>query len=220
MTWTPISDKNRHIHLEVVPTDVSEQQHRSTRLCEPSNAALLWFTEDGWDHNTYSIQRTTQRYLLGLFYIELSGLYWTRYNGWMTNTDVCNWFGMECSQANFSTSIDLKYNNLSGLIPINIGYLSLLSEIDFAGNRLHGSIPSQVGSLENLGMLTVAANQVVGAVPSSLANLTLLESLDLSMNQLTGTIPLAMCSDLLSLRHLIVDCDGRYSIMENCTCCM
>ena len=69
-------------------------------------------------------------------------------------------------------------------------------------------------------MLTVAAIQVVGAVPSSLANLTLLESLDLSMNQLTGTIPLAMCSDLLSLRHLIVDCDGRYSIMENCTCCM
>jgi LRR receptor-like serine/threonine-protein kinase FLS2 len=156
---------------------------------------------------------------LDLFYIELSGLYWTRYNGWMTNTDVCNWFGMECSQANFSTSIDLKYNNLSELIPINIGYLSLLSEIDFAGNRLHGTIPSQVGSLENLRMLTVAANQVV-AVPSSLANLTLLESLDLSMNQLTGTIPLAMCSDLLSLRHLIVDCDGRYSIMENCTCCM
>ena len=87
------------------------------------------------------------------------------------------------------TTMDLSRNNLSGVIPEEIGALRHLRNLNFAGNHLVGMIPEKIGDMLSLESLDLSSNKLSGAIPQSLSKLTFLDYLNLSYNNLSGRIP-------------------------------
>ncbi|CAM0876306.1 unnamed protein product [Alopecurus aequalis] len=82
----------------------------------------------------------------------------------------------------------LAGNQISGVLPANIGLLGALVKMDISKNLLVGQIPASVEDLKNLKFLSLAGNNISGHIPSSLGQLRSLEVLDLSSNSLSGNI--------------------------------
>lgn len=49
-----------------------------------------------------------------------------------------------------SDTLDLSGNDLSGLIPVELGALTALSELRLNDNDLSGSVPEELGNLKSL----------------------------------------------------------------------
>ena len=64
-----------------------------------------------------------------------------------------------------------------------------VTSIDLRYNKLSGPIPSSIGSLSHLKVLVLNYNQLSGPIPSSIGSLSQLEKLDLNKNRLSGPIP-------------------------------
>lgn len=163
----------------------------------------------GWDSFVHSPQRDGFNYMescfevcenvtdisqneceaLVNFYYATGGDNWTTNTGWLEDTTVGNWFGVEVDQGvvialQMTTDVQTG-NNLIGTIPdLNLPYLRTLN---LSYNQLSGSIPdfSNLGSLTHINLRN---NQLEGSIPdfSNLPNLTFLE---FSFNVLTGSIP-------------------------------
>ena len=89
--------------------------------------------------------------------------------------------------------LSLNNNQLSGIIPLEIGNLTNLNSLFINQNQFTGSIPSDIGNLTNLKELFINQNQLTGEIPESIGNLSNIELLYLSGNQFTGQIPESIC---------------------------
>ena len=101
------------------------------------------------------------------------------------------------------TILRLDSNQLSGSIPSQLGNLTNLRDLNLSRNALTGSIPLELGRLNNLTYLSLESNSLNGVIPSELGNLTPLRHLNLSGNQLTGSIPPEL-ANVANLRELFV----------------
>ncbi|XP_057873128.2 receptor-like protein 12 [Cryptomeria japonica] len=86
-------------------------------------------------------------------------------------------------------SIDLSNNNLTGVIPQNIGLLEGLLILNISRNHIRGEIPKSLGKMVQLESLDLSHSQLSGNIPVELQSLTFLAYLDLSHNHLSGKIP-------------------------------
>jgi Leucine-rich repeat (LRR) protein len=68
-----------------------------------------------------------------------------------------------------------------------------LEELYLSYNQLTGVIPLELGNLANLRRLFLDNNQLGGNIPPELGNLTHLEHVNLGWNPLRGSIPPAWC---------------------------
>ncbi|KAK6129521.1 hypothetical protein DH2020_036754 [Rehmannia glutinosa] len=95
---------------------------------------------------------------------------------------------------------DLSYNNFSGEIPFNIGFLQVAT-LSLQNNRFSGQIPSVIGLMQALAVLYLHGNKLTGSIPAELGNMTKLHYLELNDNLLTGHIPpeLGKLTDLFDL---------------------
>ncbi|KAG8378442.1 hypothetical protein BUALT_Bualt08G0137700 [Buddleja alternifolia] len=108
------------------------------------------------------------------------------------------------SISNLSTQLnilDIRHNQLHGIIPSGIGNLLGLNRLRIGQNYLEGPIPSVIGKLNKLQELFLHENRLTNELPFSLGNLTLLNHLHMSRNDFYGNIPhsLGNCTNLLSL---------------------
>ncbi|KFK23530.1 hypothetical protein AALP_AAs73006U000200 [Arabis alpina] len=166
---------------------------------------------------------------------------------WRYNTDCCSWDGVSCDpktgkiveldlmdsalngplRSNSSLfrlqhlqSLDLRYNNFSGILPDSIANLKYLSVLRCTSCNLHGEIPSSLGNLSYLADLGLSVNDFTSEGPNlqlllpklrSLISIDLeynqfkeesislgLRSLDVGHNQLSGELPKSLinCTDL------------------------
>ncbi|KAI5062758.1 hypothetical protein GOP47_0023297 [Adiantum capillus-veneris] len=84
----------------------------------------------------------------------------------------------------------VEFNNISGLIPQEIGRSIGLRSFYAANNNLAGLIPESIGSLPNLSHFEVNNNGLTGPLPESIINLTAsLLTFNVSYNNLIGQIP-------------------------------
>ena len=132
-------------------------------------------------------------------YNATDGPNWT--NTWDLNQPMDTWFGVTLSGEGCVTSLILRFNQLSGNIPPELGNLSSLQDLYLNSNQLSGEIPAELGSLGNLEILTFDRNQLSGSIPPALGNLSSLRYLSLSSNQLSGSIPPEL-GNLSSLQDL------------------
>ncbi|OEL15009.1 LRR receptor-like serine/threonine-protein kinase RPK2 [Dichanthelium oligosanthes] len=106
-------------------------------------------------------------------------------------------FSTKCSAIR---ALDLAGNQISGVMPANVGLLGALVKLDMSRNLLEGQIPASFQEFKSLKFLSLAGNNLSGRIPSCLGQLRSLKVLDLSYNSLAGKIP----SNLVALRDLSV----------------
>uniref|UniRef100_A0A804IHK4 Uncharacterized protein n=1 Tax=Musa acuminata subsp. malaccensis TaxID=214687 RepID=A0A804IHK4_MUSAM len=101
-----------------------------------------------------------------------------------------------CSQGASLSSLVLKGNNLSGIIPSSMGQLSQLHKVDLSSNSLAGEnklfskIPTWIGrNHSSLKVLRLRSNLLYGTIPENIGDLTSLQVLDLSSNKFFGSLP-------------------------------
>ncbi len=133
-------------------------------------------------------------------YDSLEGANWK--SPWDLSDSVSNWYGITV-EGNRVTKIDLRYCNLKGHLPPQIGDLDSLKIIFMLGNQIEGSIPPEIGNLVNLEELYLSNNKIQGGIPASLGNCQKLKTLRLENNQISGELPPEL-GNLTNLEDLYV----------------
>ena len=123
------------------------------------------------------------------FYKATNGDNWKNNENWCSDKPLKEWYGIKTSNSGLVQTIDLRDNQLSGIIPESIGKLKSLKQLYLHVNQLSGSIPESIGNLENLNELCLGSNQLSGNIPDTIGNLKNLTNLHLDSNQLSGKIP-------------------------------
>ncbi|XP_024636129.2 receptor-like protein 15 [Medicago truncatula] len=87
------------------------------------------------------------------------------------------------------TGLDLSWNNLTGVIPSQIGHLQPVRALNLSHNHLSGPIPITFSNLTQIESLDLSYNNLSGKIPYELTKLTSLEIFNVSYNNLSGTPP-------------------------------
>jgi len=124
---------------------------------------------------------------------------------------ACEWMGVVCETGPWPRNVRkiiLIDNDIAGIIPGELGFLSELEELVIentatAGyfNVVGGFLPDGIKDLENLKILRIRGHEITGPVPSEWTKFKNLEVLDLSNNLLTGRIPSAI-GNIKSLKEI------------------
>ncbi|KEH28884.1 receptor-like protein 13 isoform X1 [Medicago truncatula] len=95
------------------------------------------------------------------------------------------WIGNSLKNLQFEVEFRTKHNEYfyKGKV------LEIMTGLDLSCNNLTGVIPSQIGDLQQIRALNLSHNHLSGPIPITFSNLTQIESLDLSYNNLSGKIP-------------------------------
>jgi hypothetical protein len=163
--------------------------------------------------------RMVDLFALLTMYYGLNGNAWVENGGWASPSNVCSWYGIQCSGDGYVTVIRLRGNNLVGDLPPEVSLLSkYLTHLDLSANGLQGRYPpvlsSQLSYLNfshNLLQQPLFAGQLGhdgggggfsgrpgdrgGSLPplpeetSETAVLTALSTFDFSSNYISGTLP-------------------------------
>lgn len=129
------------------------------------------------------------RAALVALYEATNGPNWNDGTNWLTDAPLGEWYGVEVARAGRVVGLYLNDNNLSGVIPPELGNLEHLVALSLNRNNLPGAIPAELGSLANLRILGLEFNHLKGSIPPELGNLRKLSTLYLRRNNLTGSIP-------------------------------
>jgi len=133
-----------------------------------------------------SAQRAQDSLALVKLFYSTGGPNWITKTNWLGPEPISAWYGVTIENNRIS-SIDLDQNNLTGMIPHEIGYLTSLTDLYLSNNNLSGSIPKEIGYMKYLEELDLSNNKLSGNIPGRIYKLRYFD-LDLSNNQLKGPV--------------------------------
>lgn len=116
------------------------------------------------------------------FYQNTNGDGWTSSTDWL-QTDMDTWEGVTLSSGRV-VNLNLENNNLSGIIPDQIGNLLFLETIDLSGNQLEGTLTGTIVNLTSLTSLDLGDNEISNIPDLNLLVPNPITSLNLSSNRL------------------------------------
>lgn len=211
-----------------------EFHYSGTELCVPPGGPLKDWLSTVSSHEGTGLEcpPSDDRAVLETLYRSLGGPNWKRAGGWLTDSPLGSWRGVQVDGEGRVVGLSLNSNDLSGRIPSElgdlsrlrrlhlegnsivgpipaaIGDLSQLEELDLDFNPLAGEIPPEIGKLSNLRRFSLASTHTLGgSIPAELGNLAKLEELQLNNNLLTGRIPREL-GNLSNLRRLMLYQNG------------
>jgi len=114
---------------------------------------------------------------------------WGSTNPWDLTQAMSTWDGVTLNADGCVDAIDLDENNMSGIIPPELGNLTSIRTLHLGDNNFSGMIPPELGNLNTLNYLNLDGNALMGNIPPELGNISALTRLYLSYNQLSGSIP-------------------------------
>ncbi|MDR8394647.1 leucine-rich repeat domain-containing protein, partial [Aliifodinibius sp. S!AR15-10] len=177
--------------ISSVNIDKYQFTEQSMALLTSKNGELLsknksYDTSEGEKSNQFVNEQDSLA--LVSFYKSTNGQNWTNNSGWLKDP-VNEWFGVTIEDQRVS-GLTLSENNLSGVLPYELGKLKKLTYLNLSYNKISGDIPTEFGQLKNLVELRLGGgNQLTGNIPSEIGEMTNLEHLNLNHNKLTGVIP-------------------------------
>ena len=131
----------------------------------------------------------SDRAALEAFYYATGGPGWNNSNLWLSSAPLQSWHGVWTNSDGRVTDIEMKNNNLRGVLPSMLGDLTYLKGIEIRENKLRGVIPPGLGRAKELDWLNLSDNQMEGTIPDSLQGLTKFRRLSLENNSFEGEIP-------------------------------
>ena len=142
---------------------------------------------------------------LRALYVSTDGDNWNNNSGWDIATvpslsQLSRWLGVSV-HLGLIDRLSLGANNLTGMLPAELGNLSSLRELSLQRNSLSGPIPGELGSLSQLTELHLHENSLTGEIPVELGDLLQLTELSLLGNSLSGAIPVEL-GNLAQLQRL------------------
>ncbi|XP_058071079.1 receptor-like protein 15 [Magnolia sinica] len=87
------------------------------------------------------------------------------------------------------SGVDLSWNQLTGEIPPEIGYLTATHALNLSHNQLSGPIPETFSNLKQIESLDLSHNRLSGEIPPQLTELNFLSAFNVSHNNLSGVLP-------------------------------
>lgn len=87
------------------------------------------------------------RRVLGELFRQTGGSGWDDSSGWLGDTVLEEWFGVQIDSIGRVFALTLVENELAGALPEVVGELSALRWLDVAGNRLTGELPRSLVDL-------------------------------------------------------------------------
>lgn len=183
-----------------------ELRYSDTELCVPHDASFQAWLDALPVHDGTGIAcgSLSDRDILIALYEATGGPRWGINEKWLTDAPLDQWHGVSVDGDGRVVGLHFLNNNLTGVIPPELGSLDELQVLDFRFNELKGTIPPELGNLANLRILHLWANDLTGTIPPELGKLANLEDLWMGSNDLTGAIPPEL-GDLANLRELAVD---------------
>jgi len=165
------------------------------------------YIHDTWDHNDHSmtwggtynnlqhkgvsvihLEPINEKDILTALYNCLNGDSWATNTHWLSDLPLHYWHGLTVSNGHV-VEINLLENNLTGILPNEIGNFTYLEKLDLQENNIGGAIPSTIGNLSELIHLDLSENQFNVQIPGTIGELSNLEKLYLHENQFSGPIP-------------------------------
>ncbi|MXZ17171.1 MAG: S8 family serine peptidase [Rhodothermaceae bacterium] len=130
---------------------------------------------------------------LSSLYTATGGDHWTNNTNWdltrlPSQAEFEAWYGLSFRDG-WLESIELSNNNLTGILPVELGNIPQLVRLVFGGNLLNGPIPPELSRLSQLTELSLYDNSFSGSIPPEIGKLSRLQRLDLSSNSFSGSIP-------------------------------
>jgi len=110
----------------------------------------------------------------------------------------------------------LENNNLSGVIPDNLGNILTLTRLHLDDNNLIGTIPSTLGQPQRMSELRLHGNKLTGVVPAELGGLNRLKELTLHYNSLDEqALDPSICEQMYTNLLSVATVDANIA----CECC-
>ena len=106
-----------------------------------------------------------ERSCLVSLYRATNGDNWRAKTNWCSKKRLSQWYGVEVNGKGHVTKLSLKYNNLTGSLPKELGQLAALTTLTLDGNQLTGILPEEWGQLASLKVLSLTYNQLTGILP-------------------------------------------------------
>lgn len=130
----------------------------SDALADPSSpqyrAAEWYLSQSSEAMNIFSTSRLIQRWTLATLYFSTNGNGWSLSTSWLSDENECEWYAVFCDDENDVKGLELRNNNLAGLIPPELGTMSNADFIALSRNSLTGTLPTELGLLDDLSELS------------------------------------------------------------------
>ncbi|XP_072957343.1 receptor-like protein EIX2 [Typha angustifolia] len=120
-----------------------------------------------------------------------------------------NWFWNVISQVQH---LDLSLNQISGVLPMTLEFMSAAETIVLSSNKFQGQVPQLPIGLR---YLDLSRNYISGPLPLNLGAIELYYLL-LPYNRIRGTIPPSMCNQLRSIQVLDLSNNHLSGLLPQC----
>ncbi len=104
---------------------------------------------------------------LAALYFSTGGAEWLDNSGWLTECDVCDWYGITCDSDKRIIEIKLPNNGLTGGLNGEIFGISTVEKIDLSNNSLSDELPEVEIFSDPITSIKLKNNQLTGKIPSS-----------------------------------------------------
>ena len=98
------------------------------------------------------------RAALEALYHATDGPNWVNSENWLTDAPLGDWYGVGTDASGGVVSLDLSENDLSGIVPAELGDLVGLTELSLQNNALSGPIPQSLLQLDRLRRFFIGGN--------------------------------------------------------------
>ena len=125
---------------------------KGTQLCVPDDAEFqAWLMTirriTGVKPCDSHLATEDENALIALYHAT-GGSTWENTENWLSSQSIDQWFGVTTNDEGRVEQLSLENNNMSGMLPVELGRLSFLRGLRFGGNaHLSGSLPRELTGL-------------------------------------------------------------------------